>query len=122
MKKAIIIFFYVSLILFSKTGNSATYYAGPCPCFWTSIPYPFWTGTGGTGTRLPGQPAAGDIFIIPTGCIVTINNTINVTFSITIQVYGTLSIHCLLNKYLFLHLPPFPVSVLGCNWVFRPLP
>ena len=81
----------ISFSLFSKVGFGTIYYAGPCPCTWSTTPYPFWTGTGGTGTRLPGQPAVGDLLIIPSACTVSINGGVTTTNVFTLQVQGNLN-------------------------------
>ena len=86
-----ILFLSISFTLFSKVGFGTIYYAGPCPCTWSGTPYPFWTGTGGTGTRLAGQPATGDLLIIPSACIVSISGGVTTTNVFTLQVQGALN-------------------------------
>ncbi len=83
--------FFVGLLIGSKL-NAVTYTAIGCPgpVNWggfTAATCPFWNG----GTQLTAQPASGDILVIPTGCTVTVNANLNVSNTVTLQIYGTLN-------------------------------
>lgn len=79
-------------LLISSNLKSVTYTAVGCPgpVNWggfTAATCPFWNG----GTQLTAQPASGDILVIPTGCTVTVNANLNVSNTVTLQIYGTLN-------------------------------